>query len=615
MCGIAGCVNFVTGVFDHVDNVEQMTRALTHRGPDQTSSWFNQVVAFGHRRLIVVDPAGGCQPMTAEVNGLRFTMIYNGELYNTDQVRLELKALGWRFESHSDTEVLLKSYIEWREEALQHLDGIFAFAIWDPEKEAVFVARDRLGVKPLFYTIKNNTFIFASELKGILAHREIKPIIDRSGLQELLAIGPSRTSGHGVFKDVFEVKAGHYLWVREEGMEQSRYWQVKSAKHMDSEADTIERVKSLLIDAVERQLVSDVPIGTFLSGGIDSSAITAIAARYLKQLRNEKLQTFSIDFSDNAQFFQGNDFQPTRDQDFLPLVVERYQTDHHTFVLDQSTLVATLKKAVLARDLPGMADVDGSLLWLCQQTKKHVTVALSGECADEIFGGYPWFYREDDLEREGFPWIRSKQLRNQLIRSDWQQRLDLDHYRLERYQSIIDQTPRCEFDTPLEARRRELFYLNMESFMSTLLERKDRMSMAVGFEARVPFSDHHLVEYVWNIPWALKNVGNQEKGILRQALKDLLPEPILARKKSPYPKTYHPYFTEAMVKWIQDLLVDSESRLFEVFERSQIEQLVLSKGQSIDEPWFGQLMKGPQLLAYLGQFDYWLRHYQVQIEQ
>ncbi|SEO50078.1 asparagine synthase (glutamine-hydrolysing) [Amphibacillus marinus] len=614
MCGITGIVSFKGNIEDQDTKIKKMTAALVHRGPDQADVYQSKHVLFGHRRLIVVDPEGGCQPMTVEHNGYAYTMVYNGELYNTDQLRQQLMDLGWEFESHSDTEVLLKSYIEWREDALPLLNGIYAFAIWDPETEHVFFARDRLGVKPLFYTKCQNSLLFASEIKGILAHDDVQPVVTKEGLQELLGLGPARTSGHGVFNNIYELKAAHFGRYSRKGFEQVRYWQVESRPHTDSVTETALRVRELLMDAVQRQLVSDVPIGTFLSGGVDSSAITAIAAQYLKETKQERLNTFSIDFTENERFFQRNSFQPSRDQDFLPLVVEKYDTEHQNFVLDQVTLVETLKQAVNARDLPGMADIDGSLLWLCERTKEHVTVALSGECADEIFGGYPWFYREADLNREGFPWIRSKELRNHLIRPELVEQLNLDSYRINAYNEIIKQTPRCAADSPLEARRRELFYLNMESFMSTLLERKDRMSMAVGFEARVPFSDHHLIEYVWNIPWDIKNTGDQEKGILRKALQNILPEGILARKKSPYPKTYHPDYTKAVVTWMEAILSDAEAPLFQIFDRETIKELVGNEGETIDEPWFGQLMQGPQLLAYLAQFDYWLRTYKVQLD-
>lgn len=614
MCGIVGWINFETDLSAQDKMINQMTEKIQHRGPDQAKTWCDQHVAFGHKRLIVVDPEGGLQPMTCVQNDKNFVLIYNGELYNTEDLRVELLANGWTFNSHSDTEVLLKSYLEWGEKAVEKLNGIFAFAIWNPEDEQVFLARDRLGVKPLFYTETEDSFLFSSEIKALLAHDQVEPVIDKDGLQEILALGPSRTPGHGVFKGIKELRAAHLATYDRTGLDIRRYWNVTSKLHEDSLEETAANVRKLFIDSVERQLISDVPIGTFLSGGVDSSAITAVAAKYLAKEKEQKLLTFSIDFEDNKQYFEKNDFQPSRDADFIDKVVDAHQTEQHTFTLDNKTMVELLKDAVIARDLPGMADVDSSLLWFCRQTKDYVTVALSGECADEIFGGYPWFYRENDLNRTGFPWIRSNSLRNKLIDSELREKLDLDNYRLKRYQETIDESPTLEEDTPLEAKRREMFYLNMQWFMPTLLDRKDRMSMASGFEARVPFSDHRLVEYVWNIPWEMKTHQNQEKGILRKALEGLLPDEILYRKKSPYPKTYHPAYTKAVVDWMKDILADPNARMFEVFDRAAIERLVETEGESIEEPWFGQLMKGPQLLAYLAQFDYWMRAYNVRLE-
>lgn len=614
MCGIVGWVNFKSDLSNQIEVINKMADTIQHRGPDQASSWVNEHVAFGHKRLIVVDPEGGGQPMCVERNNENYVLIYNGELYNTEDIRHDLFEEGWSFNSHSDTEVVLKSYLQWGEDCVERLNGIFAFAVYDPFKAQVFLARDRLGVKPLFYTEVDDALLFASELKALLAHDQVKPILDQDGLQEVLALGPSRTPGHGVFKGVKELRAAHVGIFDYKGWRTRRYWNVQSKVHEDTLEETAAKIRELFIDAVERQLISDVPIGTFLSGGVDSSAITAVAANYLAKEKEQQLLTFSIDYENNQDYFEKNDFQPSRDADFIGKMVEAHDTEHHNFILDNDTLKELLKEAVEYRDLPGMADVDSSLLWFCQQAKQHVTVALSGECADEIFGGYPWFYRTDDLNRVGFPWIRSTSLRNQLIDSAIQQKIDLDQYRLDRYQETIEESPKLEQDSELEAKRREMFYLNMQWFMPTLLDRKDRMSMACGFEARVPFSDHRLVEYVWNIPWEMKMYQNKEKGILRKALEGLLPDEILYRKKSPYPKTYHPDYTKAVVSWMKEILDDQEARLFEIFDRSAIEDLVESEGESIDEPWFGQLMKGPQLLAYLAQFDYWLRTYDVKLE-
>ncbi|MBM7571503.1 asparagine synthase (glutamine-hydrolyzing) [Aquibacillus albus] len=615
MCGITGWIDFKRDLNKEIANIRKMSNAIQHRGPDEFNEWISSHVAFGHQRLIVVDPEGGKQPMKCVKDHLNYVLVYNGELYNTEDLRRELLTKGWTFDSHSDTEVLLKSYIEWGESSVEKLNGIFAYAIWDPKKEQLFMARDRLGVKPLFYTEKDGGLLFASELKSLLANDEIEPILDQEGLSEILALGPSRTPGHGVFKGINELRAAHVGIFDKNGFRTRRYWNVISTAHTDDLEETADMVHYLLTDAVERQLVSDVPLGTFLSGGVDSSAITAIASNYLKRHGREKLSTFSIDYVDNDKYFKKSSFQPNSDKDFIWKMVDAYGTEHHNFVIDNKTLADLLKEAVEYRDLPGMADVDSSLLWFCRKTKEEVTVALSGECADEIFGGYPWFYREEDLNREGFPWIRSSEVRRSLLTDEWKQKLDLRGYMLKRYQETIDETPEYEGDNDIQRQRRQMFYLNMHWFMPTLLDRKDRMSMGASFEARVPFSDHRLVEYVWNIPWEMKTYRGNEKGILRKALEGLLPNEILYRKKSPYPKTHNPVYKNTVVAWMNEILEDPNARLFEIFDKEEIRKLVESEGKEMEAPWFGQLMTGPQLLAHLGQIDHWLRAYDIKIER
>ncbi|WP_066187031.1 MULTISPECIES: asparagine synthase (glutamine-hydrolyzing) [Gracilibacillus] len=610
MCGIAGWIDFSRDVAKESQQVRKMTETLQHRGPDETGYYQDRHVAFGHQRLVVIDPQGGKQPMKEQKNLQEYVLVYNGELYNTEELRTALIKRGWQFRSHSDTEVLLKSYMEWGEDHVDKLNGIFAYAIWDQYKQQLFTARDRLGVKPLFYTEHQQGILFASEIKALLAHSEIKPVLQQDGVAEIFGLGPSRTPGHGVFAGIKELRAGHVGIYNKTGWKTRRYWNVKSHLHQDSVEETAQRVRQLLTEAVERQLVSDVPLGTFLSGGVDSSAITAIAANNL----TKPLQTFSIDYQENDKYFKKSSFQPNQDNDFIDIMVAALQTKHQTFHMDNNTLAVLLKEAVTYRDLPGMADVDSSLLWFCQETKKQVTVALSGECADEIFGGYPWFYRQEDLEREGFPWIRSSAFRQHLLRGEINREIDIQAYVQKRYQETVDETPLLEGESQEASARRQMFYLNMHWFMPTLLDRKDRMSMGASFEARVPFSDHHLVEYVWNIPWEMKNDGNREKGILRRALTGLLPDDILYRKKSPYPKTYHPAYTKAVTEWMQMIINKKEARLFEIMNRDKVTELVQQKASSIETPWFGQLMTGPQLLAHLAQIDYWLETYDVTID-
>ncbi|PYZ99195.1 asparagine synthase (glutamine-hydrolyzing) [Alteribacter lacisalsi] len=606
MCGITGWVDYKRPVANEKAVLLQMARTLAKRGPDASQVWGDNHAGFGHTRLIVVDPSGGGQPMTRKARSGTYTICYNGELYNTEDLRTELLKTGYTFLSHSDTEVLLTSFIEWGEACVEKLNGIFAFAIWHHEAEELFIARDRLGVKPLYYFEHGSGLMFASEPKAILAHPEINAGVDESGLREVLALCPSRTPGHGVYKGMKELRPAHFLKLGRSGLKTARYWQVKSERHTDSAEETAERIRSLLKDTVERQLVADVPVCTFLSGGVDSSALTALAANYFEEQGRGTLRTFSIDYEENDKYFKASRFQPNPDAPWIKVMSDFLGSDHKGFVINNEALFDYLEPAQEARDLPGMADIDSSLLWFSEQIKKEVTVGLSGECADEIFGGYPWFHDEDAINGSIFPWMRSVDQRESLLRPEWRQKLNLKQYVEQRYSETVNETPLLDGESQLESRRRSLFYVNMIWFMTTLLERKDRMSMAASLEVRVPFADHRLVEYVWNIPWDMKMYGNREKGILRKALEGVLPHDILYRKKSPYPKTHHPVYTEKVTGALQGVVKQGDSPLFDLFDVNKITELCDTRGSSYPAPYFGQLMTGPQLIAHLWQFHLWL---------
>ncbi|MGM9924001.1 MAG: asparagine synthase (glutamine-hydrolyzing) [Bacillus sp. (in: firmicutes)] len=612
MCGITGWVDYSRNMMKETGTVARMAETLAKRGPDESDVWYGQHACFAHKRLTVVDPVGGRQPMTLACRYGRYTICYNGELYNTEELRKDLLVKGYSFKGHSDTEVLLTSYMEWKEDAVEHLNGIYAFAIWDHEGEVLFMARDRLGVKPLFYREMKKGLIFASELKALLAHPEVKAEIDREGLAEIFGLGPSHSPGTGVFKGMKELRPAHAMTLSRRGMRIWRYWNVKSETHTDSLAETAEQVRYLVQDAVERQLVSDVPLSTFLSGGLDSSVITAIAANSFAKEGEGRLHTYSIDYEDNERYYKGNAFQPSADAPWIEMVSKAYETVHHRCIISQDELVDGLKESVAAKDLPGMADIDSSLLWFCKKVKQDYVVSLSGECADEIFGGYPWFHTPEQ-QGEGFPWIRSTTERAHFLKDYWRDKLKIEEYVRSKYQETMEETPVLEGESAEDTRRRQLFYSNLHWFMTTLLERKDRMSMAASLEVRVPFADHRLVEYVWNIPWEMKMTGNREKGILRKAMEGLLPDEVLYRKKSPYPKTHHPIYTDKAAALLQKAVSRRDSALHEFFKKDQLQALIASKGASFQIPWFGQLMSGPQLLAHLAQMDMWFEDYGVNI--
>ncbi len=609
MCGIAGIVNFEKNMLEECRTLSAMMDAIAHRGPDSAGTFLTHQVALGHRRLTVVDPAGGSQPMIRSIGSNTYTIVYNGELYNTPELRQSLEKKGYTFFSHSDTEALLLSYIEWGPSCVEQLNGIFAFAIWDEKKQRVFLARDRMGVKPLFITRAGHALLFASEIKALLAHPDVNPVLDEGGLLELFALAPARTAGKTLFSGIEELRPGECMIYSPLGTYVHRYWQFVSAEHTDNLHTTTEKLRWLVADSAKRQLVSDVPVCTFLSGGLDSSALSAIAA----QAAGEKdgiLRTFSIDYAENDKYFTRSLFQPSPDSDYIDIMRRHIGSDHITVTVDAPELVASLRDGMIARDLPGMSDVDSSLLLFCRQIKGYATVALSGECADEIFGGYPWFYREDLLNLDMFPWANSLDLRRSVM-SKALSRLNIEDYAKSRYFDTVDETPMLGSEKPLERRRRQMFYLNIKWFMSNLLERKDRMSMACGLEVRVPYCDHRIAEYAWNIPWDIKNLGGMEKGILRLAVKDLLPEEIYNRKKSPYPKTHNPEYTRLVSAALKETLANPAAPIHALVDKTVVEEMLDSL--SIVTPWFGQLMTGPQLFAFLLQLNMWLEEYHVSL--
>ncbi|WP_275373402.1 asparagine synthase (glutamine-hydrolyzing) [Clostridium tertium] len=611
MCGITGFVNFKENIKENIGTLKAMTDTLIHRGPNAEGTYISNNIMFGHRRLIVVDPEGGKQPMKKVVNGKEYVLVYNGELYNTEDLRKELINDGYIFEGYSDTEVLLTSYIRWGLDCIKKFNGIFAFAIYDENEKRVVLARDVMGVKPLFYTMKNGTFIFGSEIKALFKHPYVEPVVDKDGLTELFALGPAVIPGTTVYKNIEEVKPAQYIIVNEDGIKKDVYWELKAEEFNESEEEAVEHVRSLLIDSIDRQLVGDVPLCTFLSGGLDSSAISAIAAKEYKK-RNKTLTTYSIDYEDNEKYFKSSLFQPTSDQHFAEVMAEYIGSDHRTVVLNHRDLVNALDDAVFGRDLPGMADVDSSLYLFCKEVKKDFVIALSGECADELFGGYPWFTNEEMINSNTFPWSRFIGERKAILSPDLKN-LKIEEVAQTAYNDTLKEVPHLSGESKLEHRMRELFYLNLRWFMVNLLNRKDRMSMANSLEVRVPFADYRLVEYAFNIPSNIKLLEGREKGLLRKSLEGILPESIIYRKKSPYPKTHNPIYTEMVCNKMTKILNDKSSPILDIIDKTKVKEIVDTQGSSYKTPWYGQLMTGPQMIAYLIQVNNWLKSYNVKL--
>lgn len=608
MCGIGGFVDYERDARRGGPILHGMKRTLTPRGPDAEGTYFDEDAALVHRRLIVIDPEGGKQPMHSPDRNT--IIIYNGELYNTPELRTELMSRGHEFVGHSDTEVLLHAYLEWKTDAFARLNGIFAFTIWEKRERRLTLCRDRLGVKPLFFAPIRNGLTFGSTIDTVLCHPEIEPALDEDGLRTLLLLGPARPPESGVFRQIKSLLPGHFAVLTPENFTDHVYWQLEAHEHEDDLPTTIERTHTLICDAARRQLVSDVPLACFLSGGLDSSILSMLAAKDYAA-RSETLHTWSVDYRDNDKYFTKSIFQPNSDDSYIDQMVDFLGTHHHRVVLEPEALCAALLPATDARALPGMADVDSSLLLFCAAVKRGgTTVCLSGECADELFGGYPWYHREEILFEDTFPWSRSVGLRLGLLTPDAVR--NGEEFVRQHYRDTCDRAPKLSSDDKKAARMREMFVLNLDWFMATLLDRKDRMSMYSGLEVRVPFCDHRIVEYAYNMPWDFKSLEGREKGIVRRAFANELPKEIVYRKKSPYPKTFHPVYTRLCADYVRRIFEDNTSVAASLFDRNAVQKL-MQRPESLAEPWFGQLMRTPQIFAYIIQLDRWFRHYHVKI--
>ncbi len=612
MCGIAGWLDRYSDLREKEIIINKMSETLSKRGPDENGIYLNSEndVCLIHRRLTVISPEGGKQPMTYKSSNRNCTIVYNGELYNTKELRYELINAGYEFSSLSDTEVLLKSYIHFGKDCVNKLNGIYAFAIWDSENKYLFMARDRIGVKPLFYHEYKGGLVFGSEIETILANPIVKPVVDENGLNEIFFLGPARTSGFTPFKYIKELKAGECATYKNGILRKEQYFKLEAMEHTDSISQTIEKTRFLLQDSIERQLISDVPLCCFLSGGLDSSIICKTAADYYKNNNKGSINTYSVDYKDNAKFFEKSVFQPNSDNEYITLMSEFIDSNHTEVLIDNTLLFEALYPSLLARDTPGMADVDSSLLLFCKEVKKDYTVALSGECADEMFGGYPWYHNEDILFEECFPWSRNLEIRRNILKDGLLK--NGEDYVHNRYLETINQTDKLENESKLEKRMKEMYMLNFNWFMQCLLDRKDRMSMYSGLEVRVPFCDYRLIEYSYNMPWSMKALNNREKGILRTAFDDLLPYEIVHRKKSPYPKTHNPKYFNLVSSEVIKILDDKNSLISIFLDRERIMNII-NNPNGIVAPWYGQLMKAPQILAYIIQIDYWCKKYNVEL--
>ena len=606
MCGIAGILSSDIDLRGEKLLVEKMGKTLKKRGPDAAGLYLTPEVALIHRRLSVIDVENGAQPMHFG----KYVIVYNGEIYNTDEVRNELEGYGYKFDTHCDTEVVLKAYDKWGNESVKKLNGIFAYAIYDKKENSLFACRDRIGVKPFFYNKTKNTFSFASKIDTLLCQPYVKSVVDKEGLYEIFMLGPAKTIGKAVFKDIYELPPAFCLTYKNGEIKTYPYWKLEAKEFDENEETAAEHTYLLVKDSIERQLVSDVPLSTFLSGGLDSSIISKIASDKYKE-SGKTLDTYSVDYTDNDKYFKKSLFQPNKDSDYIDVISSYIGSNHHNIVLNNIDVANALKEATIERGIPGFVDIDSSLMLFCKEVKKNFTVCLSGECADEIFAGYPWYHKKEILFENVFPWARNTNIRQRILKKGFLS--NGEEYLQSAYRNTLKNISYLESDDKINKRMREMFVLNLNWFMQTLLARKDNMSMASSLEVRVPFCDYRLVEYAYNMPWNIKALDGREKGILRKAFENDLPKEIAWRKKSPYPKTHNPAYFARVKELLAIVLTDKSTPLVDWIDIDNL-YLLLQNPDSLPEPWYGQLMGIPQIAAYIYQIYAWIKHYNVEFE-
>ena len=609
MSGISGFCGFGADYSQQTISYEyllkRMTGVLSHRGQGHPSIWVGARTGLASR----ADGINNQAPMRIDAYG-PYRVISDSDIYNADELRHLLASKGFVCQTADDAEIILGCYIYYGQDCASMLNGTYAFAIWDEAAGSLFLCRDRLGVKPLFHTITRGTLVFASEIKALFEFPGVNAALDADGLREIFGLFPSRTAGNAVFKDIHEVKPGHYAIYKDSVLREHSYWSVASLTNDFTHEEAVAHTRYLVEDAVKRQMKTDAPLCVFLSGGLDSSIITAIVANaYAEESRT--LDSFSFDYEENDTYFQANSFQSDTDQSWAEQMSAQFQTNHHHIVCGIKDLAGSLYDAVTARDLPGMADIDASLLYFCKQAAKTHRIALTGEGADELFGGYPWFHDPAALQANAFPWIRSLDFRKTLLSPALLPMLDLDGYIAEAYQKSASETPFLDGEDEQERNHRKMAYLNMKWVMANLIERTERMGAHVSFVGRTPYTDYRIVEFLWNIPWQTKCTG-APKSLLREAFADLLPDALINRKKNPFPKTYHPQYTALLKAKMAQILNDPSSPLLPLLNVAAFEDF-LTAPINTTKPWYGQLMAGPQLIAFYIQIDYWLRKYSVSV--
>lgn len=595
-----------------IKTIHDMSQAVIHRGPDEQSFYYFPHGAFNQNYLLAGFIPGTfshkIQPVTITFQENTYTMLYDGFVSNPEALAMELEIRQISTKEMSLEEVLLFSFIIQGEDFIKNVRGAFAMAIYQENEKKLFLFRDALGLRPLFYTQKGKALVFASEIKALFQYPGIQPTLNLEGLTQLLSLGPARQPGSAIFADIYEVKPGHFITYDNDGLQEKIYHRFEIKEHTDSYEDTKEQINYLLNQSIDSLKSSVMPMASLLSGGLDSSIVTAKLANSTAS----PLASYSLEFDNSRQHFKSNAFQPALDAPFVVEMVNHLGTKHTVHTCDNQAQLDYLRKSVEAHDLPAMADVDSSYLYFCEKVGKQHKIIFTGECADEIFCGYPW-YHTDQEDPKTFPWSIDLAPRQSLLRDDLISVLQMKDCVQNAYLNTCREIGLDGKNTPADMLHRKTFYLTIRYFMQTLVNRGDRAAAFHSMDARVPFAHQELTEYLFNVPYEMKAKDGERKHLLREYATGLLPEEIRTRKKSPYPKTYDPGYEALINQELLQALSKPDCPLLAIVDKEKAENFC-RQVKDLGRPWYGQLMAGPQLVAHYLQILYWIEAYKIKID-
>jgi asparagine synthase (glutamine-hydrolysing) len=558
MCGIAGICSPAAALDGAEPRLAAMLASIAHRGPDASGSFVDSAVALGSRRLAIIDLSGGDQPIYNEDGSI--CLVYNGEIYNFPELRRRLDARGHEFRTHTDSETIVHLYEEHGDRLVEELDGMFAFVLWDAPRRRLLAARDRLGVKPLYYVWDGTTLVLASEVRALVAGGFVRPELDPDALVELLTF-QNILSFRSLFRGVEILPPATTLTLDEGGLATSRYWDPFPRLEPPGDVDAlVERVRQTFDDAVERQLIADVEVASYLSSGLDSSSVAASAARVLT-----RLTTFTTGFDVSGAVGMEAGFDERADAADLARALG---THHHELLLDAHDMEMVLPRVVLHLEEPRMNFSYPNYL-TAGLTSRWVKVVLSSVGGDELFGGYPWRYElagADFVDRYFDAWSRLL-TRDELARG--LRDTLLDGADLDRPRRLYD-----ELMAPTEglADVERMLYFELKTYLHGLLLVEDKLSMAHSLESRVPFLDNALVDLALTIPASLKLEGGVSKSLLRKAMRGRLPEPVLARGKTGFVPPQALWFSQR--GYLDDVLLSERARSRNLFKPRFVEGLI-----------------------------------------